>query len=182
MIYTQSERKQFAGTIKRFDFLYEALIKQMEYVYREKAEERDVDTPLHHRMSPLYMLSVIQAKCRRLDAMLTRPGWEEDEHLRDRVVEECIDAANYALYISAFCWLIDDEEPAEGRSDLQAANAQLAEAAASVLPPELPAKMGIQGEQVILRFADRDVNLGTHKGADLEAIQEFIAALRQGGN
>lgn len=106
MIYLQSEHKSFAETKLQFSEAYIAHLERMLETYRRKGETRDVGAPIHHRMSPEQMLGLIQAKGRRVDSLLSQPGWEHNGDDLDKIAEECLDQANYALYIASIASLL----------------------------------------------------------------------------
>lgn len=106
MIYLQREQAEFEKTKEEFEEKYTGLLQMMHDVFREKGRTRDTGSPLHHRQSPVGMLSIAQAKCRRIEALLSseEQPWT-GRHLAD-IIEECIDAANYLLYIAALCRML----------------------------------------------------------------------------
>jgi len=80
--------------------------------YRAKGESRDVGSPIHHRMSPEQILGLVQAKARRLDSTMSRPGWEREATELEKLIEESGDIATYASYISALClMLLKENQP-----------------------------------------------------------------------
>jgi len=106
MIYLQSEKEQFAETKAKFDAAYNYLLQELYNVYAAKGETRDALTPIHHRMSPENMVALAQAKLRRIETLVSQPDWENDKALREKVIEECGDVANYNLYIAALCLML----------------------------------------------------------------------------
>ena len=82
----------------------------MHQVYEEKAAIRDNATPIHHRQAPSAQLGVAQAKCRRLESLMSRQDWHEEGPTLDKIREECGDAANYLMYISALCAMLQKEQ------------------------------------------------------------------------
>ena len=109
MIYLQKEKEQFAQVKKEFDDAYKALLEQAYLTFEGKGTVRDTGSPIHHRMSPLNMLSLIQAKGRRIESTLSLEGWGERGASRARIVEECTDIANYALFIAALATMLEKE-------------------------------------------------------------------------
>lgn len=106
MIYLQREKAEFEKTKKEFTEEYTVLLERMFDTFKEKGKTRDTGSPLHHRQSPVGMLSIAQAKCRRTEALLSFEGWElSEKHLAD-IIEECVDAANYVLYIAVLCQML----------------------------------------------------------------------------
>jgi len=109
MIYLEREEAEFTRTKKEFEEAYTALLEMMYSIFKKKGETRDVGSPLHHRQSPIGMLSTAQAKCRRAESIMSFDGWElNDKHLAD-IIEECVDTANYVLYIAALCEMLGEE-------------------------------------------------------------------------
>ena len=111
MIYLQKEREAFAETLEEFEATYIKLLENLLEVFRHKAATRDSETPIHHRMSPQTMLSLAQAKTRRVETLMSgHVIWWEEEGLLDKIIEECGDIANYSLYIAALCVMLKGEE------------------------------------------------------------------------
>jgi len=106
MIYLKAEKHAFEVVKERFNKVYVALLEKMYEISKEKGKVRDVGSPIHHRMSPISMLTLAQAKCRRIESLLSQPGWETKQERLEKVVEECTDIANYALFIAALCSLL----------------------------------------------------------------------------
>ena len=109
MIYLKAEKHAFEVVKERFNKAYLALLETMFKVFEEKGKVRDAGSPIHHRMSPVSMLTLIQAKGRRIESLLSEPEWETKQDYLEKVVEECTDVANYALYIAALCSILLSE-------------------------------------------------------------------------
>jgi len=109
MIYLEREKAEFTKTKKEFEEAYLALTNEMYSTFKEKGKTRDVGSPLHHRQSPVGCLSIAQAKCRRIESLLSLDDWELDGKLLAGLVEECVDAANYVLYIAALSRMLQEE-------------------------------------------------------------------------
>jgi len=109
MIYLQQEIQQFIQTKQLFETDYISLLEQMLDTYKNKGAIRDTTSPIHHRMSPMQMLGLLQAKSRRVDSILSEPNWEKQLGLLDKVIEECCDIANYALFTATLCSLLKGE-------------------------------------------------------------------------
>jgi len=110
MIYLQEEIKQFSRTKKKFADLYEYLLEQMFKTFKEKGAVRDAVTPIHYRLSPRDMLALIKAKSRRIEALMSSADYARNSKRLASTVEECIDVANYSLYIATICELLLAEE------------------------------------------------------------------------
>lgn len=106
MIYLDSENQQFTKTKQQFEMAYIAHLERMLETYRQKGATRDIGSPIHHRHSPEQMLGVIQAKGHRIDSLFSGGDWQYQSDVLDKVIEECIDQANYALYIAALCSML----------------------------------------------------------------------------
>lgn len=109
MIYLRRETEEFTKTKAEFEEAYTALLERMFNIFKEKGKTRDVGSPLHHRQSPVGCLSITQAKGRRIEALLSLEEWEQNDKLLAAVIEECVDAANYVLYIAALCQMLQEE-------------------------------------------------------------------------
>lgn len=110
MIFLKSERDAFELVKAKFTDKYTELLQAMFDTSKEKGKIRDVNSPIHHRQSPISMLSIAQAKCRRIESILSRSGWEERQPRLEDVIEECVDIANYVLYLASLCSLLLEEE------------------------------------------------------------------------
>lgn len=105
MIYLQREKEEFGKTKEEFEKAYTALLERMSTVFKEKGKTRDAGSPLHHRQSPIGMLSIAQSKCRRIEALLSSDEWETRK--LPAIIEECVDIANYVLYIAALSQMLE---------------------------------------------------------------------------
>lgn len=110
MIYLKSENEKFNIVKEEFADEYSALLMRMYDTFIAKGKTRDAGSPIHHRQSPTSMLSIAQAKCRRVESILSRPGWEERQTALEDVIEECVDVANYVLYLASLCSLLEEEQ------------------------------------------------------------------------
>lgn len=115
MIYLKREREQFEDTKAAFTKAYGALLQRMAAVADSKGEDRDTGSPIHHRMSPHDMLAILQAKSRRIESIMTTPGWSVDQTALAKVIEESVDIANYCLFVAALCSLLQDEEAKDAK-------------------------------------------------------------------
>ena len=109
MIYLRHEEAEFKKTKEEFEKTYTALLEAMFNTFKEKGKIRDVCSPLHHRQSPAGCLSIAQAKCRRIESIVSEPLWSEAPGPLTDIIEECIDASNYLLYIAALCRMLEKE-------------------------------------------------------------------------
>ena len=110
MIYLQSETAAFEQVKADFTHQYTQLLHRMLDTFEKKGDVRDTGSPIHHRQSPNSMLSIAQAKCRRIESILSRPEWEERRTSLEDVIEECVDVANYVLYLASLCSLLEGEQ------------------------------------------------------------------------
>ena len=109
MIYLEREKADFEKTKTEFEEQYCILLQRMFDTFKAKGETRDIGAPIHHRMSPATMVALAQAKMRRIETLISAADWKEDDNLRNKVVEECGDVANYVLYIAALCKMLQKE-------------------------------------------------------------------------
>jgi hypothetical protein len=110
MIYLDREKVEFARTKEEFEGAYLSLTNEMYTTFKAKGATRDTGAPIHHRMSPASMVALAQAKMRRIETLTSTAGWEENDGLLDKVVEECGDVANYNLFIAALCLMLQKEK------------------------------------------------------------------------
>lgn len=110
MIYLQSEIAAFEQVKAEFAHQYTQLLQRMLDTFERKGETRDTGSPIHHRMPLTTMIALAQAKCRRIESILSRPGWEERPTYLEDVIEECVDVANYVLYLASLCSLLEEEQ------------------------------------------------------------------------
>ena len=109
MIYLKAEKRAFEAVKERFGEAYIELLSKMHHTVAAKGEVRDTESPIHHRISPAGQLALAQAKCRRIEALLTKEGFATSHNLLDKTIEECTDAANYLLFIASLCTLLQAE-------------------------------------------------------------------------
>ncbi len=107
MIYLQRERDEFELTKQQFRIKCQEIRTMMAKVDAERGEVRDMNSPLHHRQPPQGMLALAKSKCSRLDRLLdiSHPDIPQ-------IVEECVDIANYAVFIAALYLMIMEEQNA----------------------------------------------------------------------
>jgi len=110
VIYLRKEIEAFTQTKHEFEEAYVSLLERALNIYQANAATRDVGSPIHHRQSPMSMLSLAQAKCRRIEARISDNNWERNKATIPLVIEECVDVTNYVLYIAALCLLLLQEE------------------------------------------------------------------------
>jgi len=109
MIYLKAEKHAFEVVKERFNAAYLTLLETMYEVSKAKGEVRDQGSPIHHRVPPSAQLAVVQAKSRRIEALLDNPDFATKKDLLEKTIEECTDIANYALFIAALCSLLAAE-------------------------------------------------------------------------
>lgn len=102
MKYLNYEARQFEVTKEAFRERYVTLLNYMQKVFLAKGVTRDVNSPIHHRQSPQSMLALAQAKGRRVERLL-----ETEQY--PAVIEECVDIANYVLFIAALYKMLEAE-------------------------------------------------------------------------
>jgi len=110
MIYLKPELEQFEKVKKDFAVALRSVLGEMWDTFNLKGSVRDSTSPIHHRQSPLQMLSTAQAKCRRIESLLGQLAEERTDKTLEGIEEECVDAANYLCYIAAFCKLLQFEQ------------------------------------------------------------------------
>jgi hypothetical protein len=115
MMYLEREKDLFQKVQAAFWRYYQQAIEVMLRVAKERGERLDTETPPHHRMSPEGEVYEVRKKGRRLQEIISLPGWEKDPSKLAKVVEECVDVANYALFLAAFAQMLRSEVTGEGR-------------------------------------------------------------------
>jgi hypothetical protein len=109
MIYLQREQAEFTKTKEEFGEAYTYLLEEMFDTFKKKGATRDTGSPIHHRQSPSGSLSIAQSKCRRIESIISESLWSEAPGPLADVIEECIDVANYVLYIATLCKMLQKE-------------------------------------------------------------------------
>lgn len=110
MIFLEREHEEFARTKEKFREAFETLLENAKTVVAVKGISRDRGSPVHHRMNPMTMLALAQAKGRRIEALMTDGRiWWRDQSQLDKIIEECSDASNYLLFIAALCTMLEEE-------------------------------------------------------------------------
>lgn len=109
MIYLKREQTEFTKTKAEFRAAYVEVLEDMLRTFEKKGATRDVGSPIHHRQSPLSMLSIAQAKCRRIESILSTLGWAENPALLAQVRTESLDIANYTVFLASLCSMLGKE-------------------------------------------------------------------------
>jgi len=109
VIYLKKEQKLFAGIKQQYQYLMEQFLEQCMEVIQNRGQRLDVSLPIHHKMSPEGMLREVDKKSARVHAFMEVPNWTEDLKTLDLIKEECRDIVNHALFVGAFCDLLELE-------------------------------------------------------------------------
>lgn len=109
MIYLQSEERLFKQTRTTFEGAFRFILESMFRTFTEKGKVRDTGSPIHHRQSPHQQLGIAQAKCRRIESIMSDADWEGDPKALELLMEETCDAANYLGFIGALCSMLLEE-------------------------------------------------------------------------
>lgn len=95
----------------KFTELYSAMLSEMHEVATERGRVRDKDTPIFIRRSPEENLGIAHGKVYRVESLLAQvAAGAPNERLLKKVQEECIDIANYVLFIAVLAEMVRREK------------------------------------------------------------------------
>lgn len=121
MLFLKKEEEAHNETKAAFWFRYDSLLGAMAAVSQERGTRLQTlsggSAPLHHRMTPEGMVHEVRKKARRIEETMLCDYWYRDRALVAKVIEECVDAANYALFLGALCKMLEDEMYEGGRPE-----------------------------------------------------------------
>lgn len=105
MQFLEREVQLFGDVLTDFHEAYASIIEEMQDVYDMKATsyERRTGRPLHHRLQPHALAHEQATKARRVASLIDRSNWWHHPRRLEGIIEECIDGANYFLYLAALC-------------------------------------------------------------------------------
>ena len=84
-------------------------IEQCVDVIDDRGSRLDRSLPIHHKMSPEGMLHEVDKKTARVHAFIEEPNWTTNPKTLNIVKEECRDIINHALFLGAFCEMLEFE-------------------------------------------------------------------------
>lgn len=105
MKFLLRERVVFEQIQDEFAREYRNIIEEMVDTYERRAETYEVQTgqPMHHRLQPEDKAHEMATKARRVKALISHENWWEEVSALEDIIEECVDGANYFLYLAALC-------------------------------------------------------------------------------
>ena len=108
MILLNDERELNEQTLKRWSKALREIAERAWGTQVERGEKLDV-TPIHHRIAPAGMLHEIKKRALRIESFMADPAWHSNPHLLHKLIDECIDIANFATFLGAFATLLQEE-------------------------------------------------------------------------
>jgi len=118
MLFPKNVRRMLGEEHGRFCARYERMVGDMQDLMVERGEDRDNESPIYFRRSPEMNLGVAQSKIHRIEALLTKLDVNTPAPtLLKKLIEECLDAANYLLFIAVLCSIVLTEEVEEWPED-----------------------------------------------------------------
>lgn len=108
MILLKDERELNDQTLMRWDDALRTIAERAWGTHRERGLKLDL-TPIHHRIAPGGMLHEIKKRGLRIQSFMDNPRWHSDPHLLDKLIDECVDIANFATFLGAFATLLKGE-------------------------------------------------------------------------
>lgn len=116
MIYLKSEQEQFEKTKEAFRVKCVEMTRRASARVAERGKVSDLESPIHHRMSPEGMAHEVAKKATRIQVKQQPEGWAADPRILAGVVEECIDVINYARFLGALCLMLTEEQEPKARA------------------------------------------------------------------
>ena len=111
MLFPKNVRRMLATEHGRFIARYEQMLDKQKSIMFERGKDRDNESPIYFRRSPEMNLGVAQSKIHRIEALLTRLDVNKPAPaMLKKIIEECLDAANYLLFIAVLCSIVLSEE------------------------------------------------------------------------
>lgn len=111
MLFPKNVRRMLSEEHGRFIARYEKMLGMQKSIMYERGKDRDNESPIYFRRSPEMNLGVAQSKIHRIEALLTRLNVNRPApSLLKKLIEECLDAANYLLFIAVLCSIVLEEE------------------------------------------------------------------------
>lgn len=111
MLATRKTKIRLREEQEAFRHEYYELLEVMKVIMEERGKVRDVSTPIYYRRSAHDCLGMAKHKALRIESLLSKLDLEDPQpKCLDDIVEECVDASNYLLFIAALCQLIRGEE------------------------------------------------------------------------
>lgn len=114
MLFPKKVRHMLASEHGRFIACYEQMLDKQKKIMYKRGEDRDNESPIYFRRSPEMNLGVAQSKIHRIEALLSQLNTREPAiSSLKKIIEECLDAANYLAFIAVLCSIVLDEEEDE---------------------------------------------------------------------
>jgi len=108
MILLNDERKLNEQTLERWDIALRYIAERAWGTQKERGAKLDV-TPIHQRISPEGMRHEIQKRALRIESFMSDLDWPANGPLLIKLIDECVDIANYATFLGAFAVLLNEE-------------------------------------------------------------------------
>ncbi len=114
MLLPRNVRELMHAEQERFVRVYKEVLRDMNKIMTERGKDRDNETPIYVRRPPESNRSLAEGKLLRVQSLLSKLD-TEDPDLPDlrKIVEECIDISNYAIFIAVTCTIVLNEEDSE---------------------------------------------------------------------
>lgn len=111
MLFPKDVREQMERSQENFTASYLSILQKMQHVMEERGSVRDTDTPIYVRRSVGEQLGIAHGKFYRVQSCLDSLNHKAPRlDLLRKVIEECIDIANYVIFIAALCRLVLEQE------------------------------------------------------------------------
>jgi hypothetical protein len=108
MILLKDERELNERTLERWNKALREIAERAWGTQKERGEKLDV-TPIHHRIAPEGMLHEVKKRALRIESFFDDHQWHTNRALLVKLIDECVDIANFATFLGAFATLLQEE-------------------------------------------------------------------------
>ena len=111
MLMPKNVRELMQSEQLKFTEVYRDTLKELNRIMIERGRDRDTETPIYIRRPPESNRSLAEGKLLRVQSLLAQLD-SERPYTKDlrKLIEECVDIANYAIFIAVTCKMVLDEE------------------------------------------------------------------------
>ena len=114
MLFPKNVRRMLSDEHGKFIARYELMLTKQKEIMYERGQDRDNESPIYFRRSPGMNLGITQSKVWRIESLLSKLNVKQPAISQlKKLIEECLDAANYLLFIAVLCDIVLDEEQDE---------------------------------------------------------------------
>jgi hypothetical protein len=111
MLVPKSTWRKMQEDLQTFNEAYLEILEKMRSIMVERGKVRDTSTPIYYRRDPSECTGLAKNKILRANSQLEELDHENPEpRLLEGIIEECVDASNYLIFVAALCSRILEEQ------------------------------------------------------------------------